>query len=74
MEKVKAWATEHVIKIALGFVSPDDPKLAGWNIHPMATSMLVLTNRKKRAVASYTDLEVDELIELETKLDEVMKP
>ena len=73
-EKAIAWAAEHEIKgIVFGIVSPADPELDGWNIHPNAANSHVLACRAKRAMVTYTDLTADDLGKLEAKLLELPK-
>ena len=73
-EKAKAWAARHHIDgIVFGVVSPNDAKLAEWNIHPTAKSTHVLACRRKRAMAVHTNVKGDEVEELEARLAELLK-
>ena len=67
--KAEAWAAKHKLdNIVFGVVSPNDPKLAKWKMHGMASNSLVLASRAKRAMITYTDLKMDDLHWLEEKL------
>ena len=63
------FAAKHKLdNIVFGVVSPNDPKLAKWKMHGMASNSLVLASRAKRAMITYTDLKMDDLHWLEEKL------
>jgi hypothetical protein len=73
-EKALAWVGQHELsEIVFSVVSPDDPKLTGWNIHPDAANSHVLACRAKRAMVTCTNLTVDDLGKLDAKLLELVK-
>lgn len=72
-EKAKQWAQQHEItNLVFAAVSPDDPDLAGWNIHPMASNTHVLACRAKRAMVTYTNVNAEEIDALEARLLELV--
>ena len=73
--KAQSWVARHELNnIVFGVVSPNDPALAAWKLHPMATNSHVLACQSKRAMITLTDLTVDDLNNLEAKLFELVKP
>ena len=72
-EKAKAWATRHRINnIVFAVVSPNDPKLAEWNIDPKVTNTQVLACRAKRVMVTYTDLKSKDVDKLQAKLFQLL--
>lgn len=72
--KAKAWAEEHELdNIVFGVISPDDPALAAWHLHPQATNSHVLSCRSKLARTTFTDLTTADLNKLHKRLAELVK-
>ena len=74
-EKAKTWAGQHGIdNIIFAAVSPNDPKLADWNIPSTATNTHVLACRAKRAMVTFTDLKSEDVDKLQVQLSKLVKP